>query len=178
MVVPDLVGFGISGFLLWLFATAGLHKLRAPARFGSVISAYFPEHPITRRLVLPLALLELGIAVALVLPVTAAAGLLAAAMVLVLYGALMALQLTRGRRDLRCGCAGPASDLAVSPALVARNAICAGLALLALAPRTTDIAAGLAGMGLALYIAVFLIILYLCTEQLVSNGQQLARGRS
>lgn len=177
MAALDLVGFGISGFLLWLFATAGLHKLRAPARFGSVIAAYFPEHPGAGRLLLPVAVLELGIAVALLLPMTAAAGLLAAATVLGAYGVLMALQLARGRRDLRCGCAGPASQLAVSPALVARNVVCAGLALLALAPRA-DITAGLAGLGLALYIATFLIILYLCTEQLVSNAQQLARGRS
>ncbi len=177
MVVPDLIGFGISGFLLWLFATAGLHKLRAPARFGSVMAAYFPALSGVRRLLMPVAVLELGIALALLVPMTAGAGLLGAAALLGLYAALMAWQLIRGRRALRCGCAGPASELAVSPALVGRNLVCAGLALLALAPRT-GIAAGAAGFGLSLYVAVFLIILYLCSEQIVSNSQQMARGKA
>lgn len=177
MAIPDLIGFGISGFLLWLFATAGLHKLRAPARFRSVMTAYFPALPGVHRLLLPVAVLELAIALALLLPMTAGAGLLAAAALLGLYAALMAWQLIRGRRELRCGCAGPASELAVSPALVGRNLVCGGLALLALAPRTGT-AAGAAGLGLSLYVAVFLIILYLCSEQIVSNSQQMARGRA
>jgi hypothetical protein len=177
MAVPDLIGFGISGFLLWLFATAGLHKLRAPAHFSSVIAAYFPALPGVHRLPVPVAVLELAIALALLLPMTAGAGLLAAAAVLGLYAALMAWQLVRGRRELRCGCAGPASELAVSPALVGRNLVCAGFALLALAPRT-ETAVGAAGLGLSLYVAVFLIILYLCSEQIVSNSQQMARGKA
>jgi hypothetical protein len=129
------------------------------------------------RLLLPVAVLELTIALALLLPMTASAGLRAAAAVLALYAALMTWQLIRGRRELRCGCAGPASELAVSPALVGRNLVCAGLALLALAPRTETVA-GAAGLGLSLYVAVFLIILYLCSEQIVSNSQQMARGKA
>ena len=48
---------------------------------------------------------------------------LGGAALLALYAAAMAITLRRGRRDVDCGCAGPAHRQSVRPALVARNGV-------------------------------------------------------
>src|SRR5439155_1412646 len=62
------------------------------------------------------------------------AGLLAAASLLVVYGAAIAVNLARGRWDIDCGCAGPADRRPITGWLVARNAVLAAAALAGLAP--------------------------------------------
>lgn len=172
--MPDLVGLGITGFLLWLFAVAGWRKLYAPAHYEDLMAGYLPSLSVGRAGVLAVALVELGIALALLVPAVHAAGLVASAAALSLYAGLMSWQLARGRRGLRCGCAGPASDIAVSPALVVRNLVCALLALLPLLPPVSVVAGMAAGIGLALHVALFLIIAYLCCEHLIGNAQRMA----
>jgi hypothetical protein len=74
---------------------------------------------------------------------------------------------------MACGCAGPDSALAVSPALVVRNLVCAALALLALLPSAI-ISAGMLDFGLSLSCAIFLSLLYLCSDQIIANAQYMA----
>jgi hypothetical protein len=118
-----------------LFAQAALHKLRDVDAFRRAVEAY--------RLVAPLwavpagALLiaaEIAVAVALWMPPVATPAALAGAALLALYGAAMAVNLARGRRDIDCGCSGPAHRQPIRPALVGRNAVLVGVALLAAAP--------------------------------------------
>lgn len=52
-----------------------------------------------------------------------------AALLLLVYAAAIAVNLWRGRRDLDCGCMGPARRQLISWWLVLRNVILAGLAL-------------------------------------------------
>ena len=85
----------------------------------------------------------------------------------------MTRQALRGETDMQCGCAGPDSQLGISWGLVVRNGVCAGLALLAL---TADDAAavGWAGLCLSLFIALFAVLVYETSEQLISNAQWMA----
>jgi len=114
-----------------VFVAAASHKLRDPGRFRATLAEYrlLPEG------LAPLvAVAEVAAAGALLVPGTRAAGLLAAAVLLLVYGAAIAINLARGRRDIDCGCAGPGVRRPISGWLVARNAALAAAALVGLAP--------------------------------------------
>jgi hypothetical protein len=172
-VLPELISTGVAWFLAWLFGWAALHKFRAPAYYMRLIQAHVPQLPGGSLLVWVVAALELAIALALVVPLWRTAGLQAGAALLVAYAALMSVQLARGVTDMQCGCAGPASSVSISVALVVRNLVCAALALLALAPLA-GVPVGPPGTMLSAFVAGFAVLVYLCSEQLISNAQQMA----
>jgi len=178
-MLPEIVAVAVAGFLAWLFAVAGWHKLRHPAQFSELAAQYLPAalRSLWRdKLVYPVAVLEIAVALALLPPQTRGIAALTAAGLLAGYGLMMAWQLLLGHRDLRCGCAGPASDVLVSPVLVMRNLLTAGLALLLILPPNPMAWSG-AGVLLTLCMAGFLVALYLGAEQLISNSQHMARSR-
>lgn len=178
-MLPEMVAIAIAAFLAWLFLVAGWHKLRHPAQFSELAAQYLPAplRPLWRDgLVYPVGALEIAVALTLLLPQARSGAALTAAALLAGYALMMAWQLLQGRRDLRCGCAGPASDVLVSPALVARNLLTASLALLLALPSAPMILS-VAGLVLALSMAGFFIGLYLAAEQLISNSQHMARSR-
>ncbi|HEY7776176.1 MAG TPA: MauE/DoxX family redox-associated membrane protein [Kineobactrum sp.] len=176
MAIPELISSGLAGFLAWLFAVAGWYKLRNPGQYHELMMRYLRGVSVSKWLVYPLGALELVVALALLLPATRLPGAAMAAVLLGFYACLMAWQLAQGHRDLRCGCAGPASEVMVSPALVVRNLVCVVAALAVLLP-SAPASAGLPGMGLVLFIAVFLTVLYLCSEQMIANRQKMAGSR-
>jgi hypothetical protein len=61
-------------------------------------------------------------------------GIVAAAMLLVVYAVAIGVNLLRGRRDIDCGCAGPASRRPIAWSLVARNVVLAAIGLAGLMP--------------------------------------------
>jgi hypothetical protein len=96
---------------------------------------------------------------------------------LAIYATAMAVQLILGHRQLKCGCAGPASNTQISTVLVGRNISLILLALVALtAGNSIDINSY--NMLLVLCLSVFMVLLYLCAEQLIENSQQLASLRN
>ncbi len=121
--------------LALLFFVAAGHKLQNLGRFRATLAEYrlLPAGlvPLAAALVVSV---EVAAAGALLVPGARAAGLLSAATLLVVYGAAVAINLARGRRDIDCGCAGPAVRRPISGALVARNAALAALALAGLVP--------------------------------------------
>lgn len=168
-----LVDYGIACFLAWLFATAGWHKLHDPAQFGALIEQYLPASLGRRWQVYPVGLTELALALVVLLPATRMLGGLLAASLLIVYAGLMGWQLVKGRRDLRCGCGGPASQVMISPVLLVRNLLCASAALLLVMPVESS-PWTIPTVGLVLFIAGFLVLLYLSSEQLIANGQKMA----
>ena len=171
--MPEAISNGIALFLAWLFAVAALHKLRSPEYFLRLVAAYLPGHTNSRLLVLLIGLVELSIAIVLFIPALQGAGFTAASAVLAGYAAMMGWQYSRGRADLECGCAGPASNLTVGPPLIIRNLVCVGLAVLAHA-SAGQLPGSLAGASLALVLAFFLITVYLCSDQMIANAQAMA----
>ena len=123
-----------TALALLFFAAAG-HKLQDLGRFQATLAEYrlLPAGlvPLVAALVVAV---EMAAAGALLVPDARAAGLVSAATLLVVYGAAVAINLARGRRDIDCGCAGPAVRRPISGALVARNAALATLALAGLVP--------------------------------------------
>ncbi len=171
--MPDLVVSGLAWFIAWLFVMAALHKFRAPGYYQGLLNGWFPGIAVGSWVPHIVAAGEFGIAVMVLLPGARGAGLLAAAMVLLLYAVVMGVQLAGGRASGSCGCAGPASSLVISLPVVLRNLVCAVLALAALLPlQAGDY--GLAGVALSASVAAFLIAGYLTSEQLIVNAQNLA----
>ena len=175
-MLPDLISLGLAWFLAWLFAQAAIHKFSAPGVYRQLVAVYLETAMVGRSAVWLIASLELTVALLLLLPISRQAGLAGSALMLLAYSGLMGLQLARGRVDLQCGCAGPASNTTITPSLVARNLICVLLALLAMAPATV-VTIGVLSTGLSIFIAVFSILTYLSSEQMISNAQQMAGGR-
>lgn len=170
--MPAPVTTGVALFLSWVFGAAGIHKLQSPAYYSRLVSAYLPSPGLARFALPAIALGELCVALALLFPTSRSLGLAAAAAVLAGYALSMAWQYMRGRADLECGCSGPASNVTVGPGLILRNLVCAGLAGSLVFSGHAPL--GVMGMVLAVFLALFLVFVYLCSDQIIANAQAMA----
>ncbi len=119
-----------SAALALVFAQAAWHKLRDLRAFAASIEAY----ALSPASLAPLAATQLVVAElllvgTLLLPPARAGASLGACALLAFYSAAIAVNLARGRRDIDCGCTGPALRTPLSGWLLARNAALAALAL-------------------------------------------------
>lgn len=177
--VDPLYWYACRWLVAGVFAIALAHKLAAFAAFERVLRDYriLPAAvvPFTARLIVFLeASVIFGLASGFWLPSSAA---LACAL-LASYGAGIALNLARGRRDIDCGCFGPAERAgnghSLSGWLLLRNLGLIMMTLLIFMPvggrelmwldLTTVAAAVAAGL-----------VLYLAADQLIANGPALSR---
>jgi hypothetical protein len=135
-VDPVFVWIARLGLSL-LFASAAWHKARDLEAFQDSVVAYQVAPEMLARAAAPLFLgLEIVLAAALLWGDAVAAPGIAASL-LALYTAAITWNLMRGRRDIDCGCLGPGRRQPLSEALVARNLLLIGAALLAAAPIST-----------------------------------------
>jgi hypothetical protein len=121
------------GLLVFVLGRAVLHKLADFAEFRQNVIDY---RLVPERLAGPVAVVLAGgeaLAVILLLvPGFRTVGASVAALLLASYAAAMAINLSRGRTSIDCGCGGPAQS--ISWALVGRNVLLAALAAPAAAP--------------------------------------------
>lgn len=126
--------------LALLLGTGAIQKARDLASFRTAIAGYelLPE-----RAAAAAALAFTGVESLLALALFVPAGfgvrdgsLVAAALLFALYGAAIAINLVRGRREIDCGCSGPAARIPLSGWLVARNVLLVGVALVCLSDPT------------------------------------------
>ena len=166
-----------------LLLPAAVAKLGDRSMFHQHLAAYRVPEPLQPALVWLLPLAEAAAALGLVTPWRAAAGVLAAALLL-LYGAAMAWHLlnAKGGRVLDCGCGG--APLPLSGALVARNAVLTAVAVAAALPSTgrpvdaADMAVAAAALLLgALLMAAFSQVLRSVPPHLRSSTMS-SSGRS
>jgi len=146
--------------LALLFAAAAWHKLRDARAFDAALRGYrlLPDG-LARPAARGLAATEACVCAALLAPPLDPFGPAAALGLLALYSGAIGWNLARGRRDIDCGCLGPAGEARLSPQLLARNAafaLGAGVALAQSAPRTLGWidALSVAG-GVAVVVLVF-----------------------
>lgn len=164
----------LQASLSLLLASAAWHKLRDVGAFRAAVENYRLLPPVwTVPFATAAIAAECGLAVGLWLPGVRGIAALGCAALLGLYATAMAIVLGRGRRDIDCGCAGPAHRQSVRPALVARNGVLIVAALLAglpAAPRPlTWIDAPTIGLAPAVAAC-----LYLAVDGLLANGPRLA----
>ena len=160
-------------FIGWLMISAGIHKLRPGHRhyYRQLIAGYgFHNDALVCRAVPVLGGVELLLGLLIPYPSIRPLCAAGAAALLLGYVVLMAYALLQGKRDLNCGCGGPASQVKVSPVLIARNAALTMLAMAALLPG-----AGLwSPQGFIIVPAALLsILIYLCFEQWLANQQKI-----
>jgi hypothetical protein len=135
--VDPVVVAVLRGALALLFVVAAAHKLRDRGSFRTTLDAYavLPV-PLVGAIAALVPLLELAVAVLLVASRTLRWGVAGAVALLGLYALAMAVNLRRGRRDLDCGCMGPATRSKIGPELVVRNVVLIAVALACLSPVT------------------------------------------
>ena len=78
--------------------------------------------------------MELISAVLVLIPTTRILGLVMMSVLLLIYAMGISLNLYRGRRDIDCGCNGPATSQPLSWWLVSRNLVFLGLVVFAMLP--------------------------------------------
>jgi hypothetical protein len=134
LVQPDVL-IAIRCFMALVFMTAAIGKLRHGSEFAGVLANY---RLLPAALVTPLATaippFEVVLSVALVADARSALPIVTAMTLLALFGAAMAINLARGRRDIDCGCFQNHLKQTLRWALVARNAIMIALLGVALSP--------------------------------------------
>lgn len=165
-------------FVAALLARAAVAKLRAPRHFAAAIRDYalVPE-AIVGALAVAFLGAELLLAIALLVPITASGAAFGTAALLALYTGAIGLNLLRGRRDIDCGCAGPAARQPLHEGLVLRNgaylaaALVAGLTPAARALHWIDLSTIAAG-------ALSLLALSVAVDGLIANAPRLARHPS
>jgi hypothetical protein len=158
-----------------LLASAATHKVRAPARFRKQLADYqlLPD-ALVRPSARLIALLELAIAFALLVPVSRPWAALSAAGLLALYTAAIGINLWRGRRDIDCGCAGPDQVQPLRPVLLLRNSVLVALALVAcVAPIVRDMTVFDGFVTLAS--AAVALLIYAAADGLAANSPLLLK---
>ena len=120
--------------LALLFVRALMGKLREPRQFANAIRDY-ELVPASSAGAIAAALLtiECALVPSLFIETTARLSALALAGLLLLYSAAIGINLLRGRRDIDCGCAGPAARQPLHEWLLYRNA---GFIVLAIGAAT------------------------------------------
>jgi uncharacterized membrane protein YphA (DoxX/SURF4 family) len=165
-----------------VFAVACAHKLSSIAAFENVVRDYavMPAAiaPLASRL---LVLSEIAVVAGLVsglwMPITATLGMV----LLAVYGVAMAINLARGRRDIDCGCFGPAGNgenrHTLSGWLLLRNLSLIALTSLLLLPVVDRALTWLDLFTIAAAVAAGFAA-WSATDQLMANAPRLQRRLS
>ena len=173
--LDPVVGLALRLSLALLFASTVAHKLRGFGIFRQTVADY---RLLPRGLVTPVALalaaFEMILVLALLLPWTANPGAWAAALLLLFYAGAIVINLARGRRNIDCGCTGPALRQPISEWLVLRNLALVVLAALATQPMS-DRLLGVWDFLVILATVASLGLLYVAINILCANAPRLAR---
>jgi hypothetical protein len=155
-----------------LFASAALHKFRDLRRFEEIFAAYGLMPAATR---LPVARavpsLEVLVAAGLLLEVSRTAATCVGIALLSAYAVAIAINLSRGRRDLACGCGGPDDRRPIAAWMIWRNILIASVSALVMLPWSsrplalTDMIT--IGCG-----AAAAVLVYLCLDSLLGRASR------
>jgi methylamine utilization protein MauE len=170
LMLDPVFEIALRGTAACLLLAAAWHKLRNPIEFWQALSAYqLLNEKLARPVSRTLPVAEAGIALSLIVFSASALPVIAALLLWAAYGAAIAINLLRGRTEMKCGCGGIGADQSIHWGLVARNGvlvICTSLLLLPASGRVLawlDIASGIFAIGL-------LAFLYAATEHLLRNA--------
>lgn len=120
-----------------MFGFAAVHKLKAVAVFKVTMDEYqLVPRMLSGVVAILLIVTEMLSAILVLIPAVRTTGLVIMAVLLFIYTAGISINLLRGRRDIDCGCSGPAARHELSGWLVLRNLILLSMVLLAANPLT------------------------------------------
>lgn len=163
-----------------LFLSVAAHKLRDLASFRAALAEYDLLPASFSSIAAPVfAVLELVAAIALVAPAPQGApvgGAILAAALLSVYTIAIAINLARGKRDIDCGCGGPAMRQTLGGGLLVRNAVLMCAALLCLVPVRERPLVWIDAITAVAALAAIAAI-YSAAQRLMATGPALARLR-
>lgn len=167
MMIDPLVTIVIATSLALLFLLAARHKISAHRRFEAQLAAYriLPE-PMVSPVARVLPWIEIAVAISLLFAITRPLGAVVAAALLSLYAMAMAINLSRGRSQIDCGCGD--TPQALSGLLLLRNVVLTSGALFLLAPVATRPLGSLDMLFAVLFVAACSLS-YTLFEQLSRN---------
>lgn len=162
-----------AGVLALILVAAAWHKLADRDGFSAALAAYrLLPAPLVRPVAHALVGIEAILALGALVPVSRGHALAGIAVLFVLYGAAIALNLVRGRREIDCGCGGPGQPLAWS--LVVRNVLLAAAALAWAVPAPAR-EFGTYDRVAAVLVALGLLGLYLMSDELLRQAARIGR---
>lgn len=183
MVGPIFISFSVI-LLAVMFFVAGLSKIRALDTFEGVVQNFrvLPAGMV-RPFALALPTVEIAVAAALIIPATRLLGAVAACFLLLIFTIAIAVNLTRGRREIDCGCFSSELKQNLSGWLVARNLLLASCTLIVIGILTDASAPIMATPPLQAWLlgvvsAGFVILIYLTATTLSSVANIAAHRRS
>lgn len=173
VILDPLIHLVLRWSFVLLFGLSALHKLRDFGGFSRQLADYrlLPDP-----LLLPAAAAVVGtecaVTIGLLMPGAQRVAAIAAACLLVVYAVAIAINLARGRRNIDCGCSGPALRQTLSEGLLVRNGVLIAAALFATLPTTTR---GLGAWDWLMATAAVLTValLYTGANTLLANGPML-----
>ncbi len=168
-MLDPAIGILIVAGLSLLLAAAATAKLRDLRYFEEIFAAYavLPEAmslPVARAL----PFVELGLSAGLLTAAGRPYVGLGVIVLMLAYAAAIAINLGRGRRDLACGCGGPAERRPIAPWMVWRNCIIAGFAAISLLPWASRPLSLMDGVTIAFGL-VSVTLVYLCVDLLLGD---------
>jgi hypothetical protein len=169
MSVDPAIAILIVASLSLLLAGAATAKLRDFRNFEEIFAAYemLPasmNSPAARAI----PWVELGLAIGLLMPAGRPYVGIAASILMLTYAASIAVNLRRGRRDLACGCGGPAERRPIAPWMVWRNCAIAGVAAISLLPWSPRELSPMDGVTVVFGLAAIALV-YLCVDLLLGD---------
>lgn len=158
--------------LALLLLSAASHKLRGFRAFKAALAGY---DLVSDRWLTEVSRLVIGFELVTGLSLLLLGGFvpaLAVAALLAMYTFAIAINLRRGRRDIDCGCAGPARHVPLGPGLVGRNILLIAAALIAVLPATPRSLVWLDAVTVFAAVAM-LALLYSAAETALANAGRL-----
>ena len=127
-----------AGFIAFLWISSSVPKLAALSRHRLTVEGYglLPSSLVPSFSVLQPAL-ELGLGLTVLFPVFRPSSAWISVGLLTLYSLAIGINLARGRRDIDCGCSGPAMRQELTEGLVLRNLVLILLCGMAALPATS-----------------------------------------
>jgi uncharacterized membrane protein YphA (DoxX/SURF4 family) len=177
MTIDPVIAMILRAGVGLLFLAGCWHKLWAFPAFETTLLNYglLPPgavRPAAGTIVAAEACAGLGVFV----PAAATGCARLALLLLAAYTVAIAVNLARGRRDIDCGCMGPALRQSLNEWLLLRNAVLMGAAAALLLPRTARPLVPLDWATLGFGIAVS-ALLYIGANHLISNWPRLQQIR-
>lgn len=169
MLVSVVTG-AIAVFTCAIFFHAGYSKFRHSADYIDIMAAYLGR-PVKGWTVTAVGTAEMALALLLLVPATGSIAALCCSFLLVMYAGFMWRQIQVGRKDLRCGCSGPAAETRIGPELVLRNLLVA-VPLVVVASLSPSLSSWI-GISLGTALGLFLVLIYLSADQIIANRQRL-----
>lgn len=178
MVEPIAEAFSVT-LLAVIFLAAGVSKLRALDTFEGVVHNFrlLPESA-ARPVAYTLPIVELGVAMALLIPMSRTYAAWLVAGLLGVFTLAVVINLLRGRREIDCGCFSSELKQKLSWWLVSRNVVLGGLALwVGMGAVTAHATAGVAWL-LGSVTAVMVVMIYVAGTTISAVAHDVAARRA